>query len=120
MSSERGSAVVEFAIVLPLVLLLVLAMVEVAVVARAQLEVMNAAREGAREAATSPDPARAVAAAKAALGRGGSVARVSVSRPHVVGEQAAVTVRLTHRVASPLLGGFVIELTGRAAMRVEA
>ena len=51
---------VEFALVLPLVLLVVFAAVEVAVVARTQLEVVNAAREGAREAATNPDPAAAV------------------------------------------------------------
>jgi Flp pilus assembly protein TadG len=40
--------VVEFALVLPLVLVVLLAAVEVAGVARAQLEVSQAAREGAR------------------------------------------------------------------------
>lgn len=119
MARESGSAVVEFALVLPLVLVLVLAAVEVAVVARAQLEVVHAAREGAREAAASPDPANAVSVARAALGSAGTRARVDVSRPHVVGEPAAVVVRLTHRVATPVLGGFPIELTGRATMRVE-
>jgi len=55
----RGSAVVEFALVLPLVLVVLLGAVEVAVVARTQLEVSQAAREGAREAAparTRPPP----------------------------------------------------------------
>ncbi|MBM3696432.1 MAG: pilus assembly protein, partial [Actinobacteria bacterium] len=46
---------VEFALVLPLVLVVLLGAVEVAVLARAQLEVSQAAREGAREAATVPD-----------------------------------------------------------------
>ncbi len=64
--TQRGSAVVEFALVVPLVLALVLGLVEVALVARAQLEVVNAAREGAREAAASPDPSDAVRAARAA------------------------------------------------------
>lgn len=117
--SDRGSAVVEFALVLPLVLLLVVAAIEVAVVARTQLEVVHAAREGAREAAASPDPSRAVDVARAALGRAGGRARVSVSRPHVVGEPASVVVTLVHQVATPLLGGFPIELSGRATMRVE-
>ena len=45
---EGGAAVVEFALVLPLVLLLVLAIAEVAVVARTELQLAHAAREGAR------------------------------------------------------------------------
>ncbi|MDH3425324.1 MAG: pilus assembly protein [Acidimicrobiia bacterium] len=117
---ERGSAVVEFAIVLPLVLAVLAAGVEVVVLARTQLELVNAAREGARQAATSPDPARAVAAAQEALGPelGGRL-RVTVERPAVVGQSATVHLRLQHRVAAPLLGGFTVELRSRAVMRVE-
>jgi len=111
---------VEFALVLPLVLLVLLAAVEVAVAARAQLEVAAAAREGAREAATSVEPERAVAAVRRALGgAAGSRARVSVVREHIVGGTAEVVVRLRHRVASPLFGGFEVTLVGRAVMRVE-
>lgn len=110
---------VEFALVVPLVLLLVLAVVEVAVVARTQLEVINAARDGAREAATSPDPKRAVQAARASLGAAGAAARVSVRRPHVVGRLAEVEVVVPYRVGAILLGGFSVDVTGRASMRVE-
>ena len=109
----------EFALVLPLVLLVLLAAVEVAVVARVQLEVSQAAREGARQAATTPDPERAVAAARRSLGEGGDRARVSVSRDRHVGGRAEVVVRLPHRVGAPLLGGFEVTLVGRAVMRVE-
>jgi len=105
--------------VLPLVLLLVLALVEVAVTARTQLELVNAAREGAREAAVSPDPAAASAAARAALGDLASAARVSVSRPTVVGRPATVEIVLRHRIAAPVFGGFAIDLRARATMRVE-
>lgn len=117
--SERGSAVVEFALVVPLVLVLLLGLVEVAVIARTQLEVVNAAREGARMAASSPEPADAVDAVRAVLGSSGSSARVSVRRPHIVGRRAEVRVRLPYRVAAPLLGGFTVELGARATMRVE-
>ena len=110
---------VEFALVLPLVLLVVLAIVEVAVVARTQLEVVNAAREGAREAATNPDPAAAVDVVQQSLGVAGSQARVQVSRPHVVGERAAVVVRLPHTLVAPLFGGITVELQARSVMRVE-
>jgi Flp pilus assembly protein TadG len=120
MTRDRGSAAVEFVLVLPVVLALLLATVEVAVAARVQLEVTQAARQGAREAATTPDPERAVAAVRNALGGdAGSRARVSVSRDHAVGGAAEVVVRLRHRVAAPLFGGFDVTLVGRAVMRVE-
>ena len=117
--SERGSAVVEFALVVPLVLVLVLGLVEVALVARTQLEVVNAAREGAREAAASPDPADAVRAARSALGGAAGTARISVRRPDVVGGRAEVRVTLPYRVAAPLFGGVAVEITARSTMRVE-
>ena len=110
---------VEFALVVPLVLLLLLGVVEVGLVARGQLMVISAAREGAREAAATPDPAAAVRAARAALGDAGSTARVSVRRPDVVGQPARVRVVMPYRVATPLPGGFSIDLTASAVMRVE-
>jgi len=117
--TQRGSAVVEFALVVPLVLALVLGLVEVALVARTQMEVINAAREGAREAAASPDPSDAVRAARAALGESGTSARVSVRRPDTVGRLAEVRVTLPYRVAAAFLGGVVVEITAKAVMRVE-
>lgn len=117
--SQRGSAVIEFALVTPLILVLVLGVVEVAVVARTQLELINAAREGAREAAASPDPSAAVAAARESLGSGRAAARIHVRRPSIVGQRAEVTITLPHRVAGAVFGGFDLELSARASMRVE-
>jgi Flp pilus assembly protein TadG len=111
--------VVEFALVVPLVLVLVLGLVEVALVARSQMEVVNAAREGARAAAASPDPSDAVRAARASLGQSGSIAQVSVRRPDVVGRLAEVRVTLPYRVAAPLFGGVGVGITAKAVMRVE-
>lgn len=117
---ERGSAVVEFALVVPLVIVVLLAAVEVAVIARTQLEVSQAAREGAREAAAVPDPSRAVEVVRAFLGpEMAGRARVSVSRDHRVGGRAEVTVVVRHPVAAGLLGGLTITLEGRSSMRVE-
>jgi hypothetical protein len=116
---SRGSAVVEFALVFPLAVIVLLVVVEVGVIGRAQIELVAAAREGARHAAVDPDPARAAHAVKAALGRQGDRARVSVTRPQAVGAPAEVTVLLPHVVASPVFGGFTLDLTARAVMRVE-
>lgn len=117
--SDRGSAVVEFALVVPLLLVLVLAIAEVAVVARTELHLVHAAREGARQAATSPETRRAAAAVRAALGGLGDRARISVRRPTGIGEPATVRVRLTHRIAAPIFGGFDVTLAAEATMRTE-
>lgn len=119
MSRAEGSTTVELALLLPLLAVLLVVIAEVAVVARAQLEVAGAAREGARVAATTPDPAEAVAAVRAALGPGADEARISVHRPHVVGEPARVAIVVPHRISIPLLGGFKVTLRADAAMRVE-
>lgn len=118
--TEHGSASVEFALVLPIVLLVLVAVVEVAVVARSQIELLGAARQGARVAATNPDPAVAVDAVHDALGD--AVAErviVTVDRPAVIGAQAVVRLSLTHHLAAALFGGVPIDLSARSVMRVE-
>jgi len=111
---------VEFALVVPAVLLVLLAFVEVAVVARTQLQLIHAAREGARAAATVPDTSRAVDAARRALPDGlAEHVRVSVKRPAVVGQPAEVVVTHRHRVAGGILAGFSVDVSSRAVMRVE-
>lgn len=117
--SQRGSATVELALLVPLILLLLVVIIEVAVIARLQIEVVGAAREGARVAATSPDPAMALAAVRGALGDRGADARVAVKRPHVVGQPAEVSVSIEHRIGLPLLGDLAVPLAATAVMRVE-
>lgn len=117
--AQRGSAVVEFALVVPLVLAMLFGIVEVALVARSQLLVVSAAREGAREAAASTDPGAATQAVRSMLGERGSTARISVRRPGVVGRPARVTVTMPHKVAAPLFGGLSVDLRASASMRVE-
>lgn len=110
----------EFALVVPLVVLVLLAAVEVAVVARAQMQVSQAAREGAREAAAVPDPAQAVAVVRAFLGEEASArTRISVSRDHRVGGRAEVTVTMHHRLLGGVFGGLEVTLEARSSMRVE-
>lgn len=110
---------VEFALVLPLILVVLLGIVEVAVVARSEIQLVHAAREGAREAAASPDTRRSSAAVRAALGEAGRRARISVTRPTEVGEKATVRVSLKHTVAAPFFGGFSLDLKAQSTMRVE-
>lgn len=118
--SPKGSATVEFALVIPLIVLVLVACLEVAALARTRVLVVAAAREGARVAATHPDPAEASEAVVNALGDDlGARARISVSRPHVVGEPATVEVTVRDNLISPLLSHLSVSLEGRAVMRVE-
>ena len=117
---QKGGVALEMALTIPTLVLVLLATLEVLVVARLQLELVAAAREGARVAATVSDPARAVLAAQDALGSElATRARVQVSRPNVVGRPATVRVILHHRLVTPLLRWVKVELSGRAVMRVE-
>jgi Flp pilus assembly protein TadG len=64
---DAGSATVELAAAIPLLVAVTLAMVGVVGLARDQVLAQGAAREAAREAAMGGDRTRAVAAARAAL-----------------------------------------------------
>ena len=68
--SDAGSATVELAAAIPLLVAVTLAMVGVIGLARDQVLAQGAAREAAREAAMGGDPVRAAAAARAALPSG--------------------------------------------------
>jgi Flp pilus assembly protein TadG len=63
---ERGQAMVEFALVLPVLAILVIAIAQVGLLLNAYLEVTDAARVGARKASVSRTDGAGVAAAIAA------------------------------------------------------
>lgn len=65
-SSERGAAAVEFALILPVLLLMVLGMLEFSRAYNTQISLSGAAREGAREMAIHGDANDAIDAAIAA------------------------------------------------------
>jgi Flp pilus assembly protein TadG len=120
---ERGSASVEFALVLPLVVVSLLLVVQVALLVAMQLAVQHAAREGAREAAVTNDDDAARAAAIRAGNLDEERADVTVD-PAIrdVGDPVRVTVRYRPVVAVPYVGRFVpagIVLRATAEQRTE-
>ena len=118
--TDRGALTIEAAFVIPVVLLVLLACFELASLALTRIELVAAAREGARVAATVADPSRAVAATRAALDEPlNAIASVSVRRPKVSGRQAVVVVEVNRRLRTPLLDSIRVPIVVRAVMVVE-
>lgn len=113
----RGQATVEFALVLPLLLLMTMLVLQVALVVRDQVAVVHAAREAARAASVDPDPRAAVTAARRTLDE----VDVELRRPAEVGESLRVEVRYRSSTNVPLVGPLLPdpELSAHAVMRVE-
>jgi hypothetical protein len=99
-----GSAAVELALVLPLVLMMVLALLQVGLLAKDSLVVVQAAREGAREAAVTSDSERV---RQAALRGGGGLAEerteVEVERTGEMGDPVTVRVRYRSAMVVPFV-----------------
>ena len=93
-TGERASAAVEFALVLPLVLLMAIALVQVGLLVKDQLVVAGAARAGARQGAVSTDDAQVrQVATQAAAGLDPARLAVTVERQGGVGTPVVVTLR---------------------------
>jgi Flp pilus assembly protein TadG len=97
--------VVEFALVLPVLLLLLLALVQVGVLARDRLMLAQASRAGAREAAiTDSEPAIVEAATRAAPGLEPSRLRLTIQRVGTRGAPVTVSVAYDVPVVAALAG----------------
>jgi hypothetical protein len=101
---DPGSATVELAAAIPLLVAVTLAMVAILGLARDQILAQGAAREAAREAAIGGDEARASAAARAALPPG-RAARITVAAapPNRVRVSVALPVALPFGVQPVLV-----------------
>ncbi len=114
---DRGQAAVEFAIALPLVVMLLLGVIQVAVVVRDQIAVEFAAREGARAASVAASPATA---AQSAATRATELTpiRVTTTATH---DRVVVNVDFTTRSRLPLLGLVIgdVEVSASVAMMRE-
>ena len=111
---------VEFFLVIPMVVLVLLASIQVVGLARARLELLGAVRDGARVAAMTPDPARAVEAVLSALPpQLRERVRVSVERPSRVGVPARVTASYRYRFLPPLPAESGVQLSASASMTTE-
>ena len=114
---HAGQSTVEFAFVLPLVVLAALAIIQVALVVRDELGVVHAAREAARAASVDRDPGAAARAAHRTL----PDADVDVGARTRVGDPITVTVHYRSETSLPLVGVLMPDpdLHASATMRIE-
>ena len=115
---DGGQATVELVLALPVVVLSLLLLVQVALVVRAQVLVVDAAREGARAAAVG---ASAATASRTTPGLQASRLVVDVQRSPADPSTVRVTVRYRTPTDVALVGPLVPdpELTATVAMRIE-
>jgi Flp pilus assembly protein TadG len=124
LSEERGATAVEFAFIVPLLIVLVLGIVEFGHAFQVQGTLSAAAREGVRHMALQNDPAAARAAvrnAASSLNPAVTDAQIAISPascPELNG--GSTSVRLTISYPMPYLTGFFgssVSLSGTGVMR---
>lgn len=123
--NNRGQALVEFALIVPVLLLLVLGIMEFSMVIHQYMVVAGASREGARAAALG-DSNDAVEAAVQNAATGLDSTKLIVtpvpSPTRTQGEAVTVTVTYPFKPITPLIGAFFSEdyrIKGVTVMRVE-
>lgn len=116
---ERGAAAVEFALVLPVLILLVLGVIEFSRVYNVQISLSNAAREGARTMAIHNDPLQAKTAASLAApsvsGPALTTANVTVSPSDCTAGSTTVTIHYNVQLMTGFFG-LTLPLTGKGVM----
>jgi len=119
---DRGAAAVEFAIIAPVLILLLIGIVEYGLVFNTQLQLTGAAREAAREMAVTGDPSQARSAAL------GSVAALSPaltagdvtfsSATCTAGSEVTATIGYDKPFVTGLFGA-TVHLTGTGTYRCQ-
>jgi Flp pilus assembly protein TadG len=120
-SLQLGQATVEFALVLPVLVLFSLIVVQAGLVAKDQLLVHHVAREAARAAAVDPTAAAARAGATSASNLDDGRMSVLLVGGSDRGDKATATVTYQSPTNVPLVGRLVgdVMLSASVTMRVE-
>ena len=117
-TGEQGSAMVEMAIVLPILLLLVFGITGFGRLYNAQITVTHAAREGIRDYAIHQDVAQAESLARQAvsttLNPGPMLISTSPCNP---GEPATMAITYPFSLTVPFFGDKVVTLSADGVMR---
>jgi Flp pilus assembly protein TadG len=130
---SRGQSLVEFALVVPVFLMIAFGTIDFGLAFDASMVITNAAREGAREGVTNPSTTAVTARVREVAGRlNNSNLTVSVScrttsgaacsggvSGATTGNTLLVTVNYNYPMITPIAFGTIIPLSSTAQMRVE-
>lgn len=115
---DRGQAAVETAMVLPLIMAVALALVQVGLLVRDHVLVVHAAREAARAAAVNPTTEAATSAALAATNLDPNRMLVQTDGGRTTGGLLRVTVSFRAEPSVPLVGRLFPSVTIQEALTV--
>lgn len=118
---QRGQATVELVLVLPVLVTLVLATVQLGLLARDRVLLAHATREAARAVAVDPRPAVALAAARSATGLEPTRLTVELGPARMPGDRLTVVVRYRAPTRVPVVGVVLpdVDLESTVTVRVE-
>jgi Flp pilus assembly protein TadG len=137
---KRGQAMVEFALVIPIFMLVLSGILDFGFALYSRMTVINAAREGARAAIMVPDNTTITSVAQAAAVSSAAGAGLTVSSPTVTciqtsvspsstttigcntavtGDSVSVRVNFTYHSFFPLLFGSTFDLSSTVQMVIE-
>lgn len=118
---DRGQAAVETALVLPLLLAVVLAMVQVGLLVRDHVLVVHATREAARAAAVDPTVETATSAATAATELDPARLHVDIAGSRSAGSRLRIAVSYRPKLEVPIVGRLfpAVSIREELTVRVE-
>jgi len=126
LKNEKGQAMVEFALILPILLLLVMGIAEFGMIFNSYLSVQNATREGARigiVGATDLEIEERILATSPSLKQERMAITIEPgSNTRISGETLRVLVNYDYQMVVPfisILFGGNINLSGESSMRIE-
>lgn len=123
--NERGQATVEFALTIPILMLVFLALIQTGIIAHGQIMVTQVAREGARQATTAESNGeieRAARQSAAGLRQGSLNISYSAPKGWKVGEPVTVIAQYDVPVVFPAIKGIFGAATvvqASTTMRIE-
>lgn len=116
---DSGVAAVEFALVLPLIVMLVFAAITAGTIATAQLDVNSTARDAARAGALDSNAACTLAAARLADASSALGATSCTNLATCPGVDSVIRIDATRTVTIPFIGDRTIDLSSTASYRCE-
>lgn len=125
MKSERGQAVVELALSLPLLLILLFGMIDFGRVITAYMSLEHAGREAARSASIGADNTEVYSRAKAAaqvLDPNRLTVQISPESGRVRGTYVTITASYSVNISTPIIQNFLPDpyiVRSKTVMRVE-